>query len=292
MALSAFRTVRGRLLALMVAIVLPIACLTAAAAVATYRTVFEAIQTAQTRAADDFAVRTRVWYRGALRSLVASATAIRALPPPSDICDRIAEKTIAAVSGYEALLLRASGRPDCLGGLGSSIAHGEIIAIANQLATHPPIKLWGGTEFAKARYDQVAIAGRSYLAIYTQFDEGDALLLTKPDPLDDVFDLGGGDTGMMAALVRRGARSWLRAVVRRPTPPGFRRLRRCRPRRRNGRPRAWPGRAGPMPPGWSQSRTFTSSSASTARPSKLPRPSSIPCCWHHCSPSLCSGWST
>lgn len=204
MALSLFRTVRGRLLALMVAIVLPIACLTAAAAVATYRTVFEAIQTSHTRAADDFAVRTRVWYRGALRSLVVSATAICAMPPASDACDRVAERAIAAVSGYEALLLRVSGRPDCLSGLGSSIAHSELTAIANQLAIRPPIKLWGSTEFAKGRYDQVSITGRSYLAIYAEFDEGDALLLTKPDPLDDVFDLGSGDAGMMAALVRRG----------------------------------------------------------------------------------------
>ena len=89
MALSLFRTVRGRLLALMVAIVLPIACLTAAAAVATYRTVYEAIETAQTRSADDFAVRARVWYRGALRSLVTSAAAIRAASPSPDMLSLI-----------------------------------------------------------------------------------------------------------------------------------------------------------------------------------------------------------
>jgi len=204
MALSLFRTVRGRLLALMVAIVLPIACLTAAAAVATYRTVFEAIQTSQARAADDFAVRARVWYRGALRSLVASATAIRAVAPPADSCERIAEKAIAAVSGYEALLLRVSGQPDCVGGIGNNIAPGALAATADQLATRTPIKLWGGTEFTKARYGQVTIAGRSYLAVYSEFDEGDALLLTKPDPLDDVFELGSSDKGMMAALLRRG----------------------------------------------------------------------------------------
>jgi two-component sensor histidine kinase len=204
MALSLFRTVRGRLLALMVAIVLPIACLTAAAAVATYRTVFEAIQISQARAADDFAVRARVWYRGALRSLVTSAAAIRAISPASDSCDLIAEKTIAAASGYEALLLRVSGRPDCFGRLGGGIPRSELTAVAGQLATRPPIRLWGGTEFTKARYDQVTIAGRSYLAIYSEFDEGDALLLSKPDPLDDVFDLGSNDTAMMAALIRRG----------------------------------------------------------------------------------------
>ena len=204
MALSLFRTVRGRLLALMVAIVLPIACLTAAAAVATYRTVFEAIETSQMRAADDFAVRARVWYRGALRSLVASAATIRAVSPPPDMCDRIAEKALAAVSGYEAVLLRVGGRPDCVGRLDGSIPPGELTAVADQLATRPPIKLWGGTEFTKARYGQVTIAGRSFLAIYSEFDGGDALLLSKPDPLDDTFDLGSSDKGMMAALLRRG----------------------------------------------------------------------------------------
>lgn len=204
MALSLFRTVRGRLLALMVAIVLPIACLTAAAAVATYRTVFEAIETAQARAADDFAVRARVWYRGALRSLVTSASAIRAVSPASDTCDRTAEKAVAAVSGYQALLLRVSGRPDCVGGLDGRIPANELAAVADKLAARPPIKLWGGTEFTKARYDQITLAGRSYLAIYSEFDEGDALLLTKPDPLDDVFELGSNDKGMMAALLRTG----------------------------------------------------------------------------------------
>jgi two-component sensor histidine kinase len=204
MALSLFRTVRGRLLALMVAIVLPIACLTAAAAVATYRTVFGAIEASQMRAADDFAVRARVWYRGALRSLVTSAAAIRAVSPASDSCDRIAEKAIAAVSGYEALLLRVSGRPDCVGGLDGSIPRSELTAVADQLARRPTVTLWGGTEFTKARYDQVRIAGRSYLAVYSEFDEGNALLLSKPDPLDDVFDLGSNDAGMMAALLRRG----------------------------------------------------------------------------------------
>src|SRR5690606_14920911 len=63
---------------------------------------------------------------------------------------------------------------------------------------------WSGTEFAEAHYDQVTVAGRPYLAIYGKTDRGDALLLAKPDPLDNVFDLGSGESGLMAALVRRG----------------------------------------------------------------------------------------
>ena len=49
MRLTRFRTVRGRLLALLVAIALPIACLTAIAAFTTYRTVVAAIEISQAR---------------------------------------------------------------------------------------------------------------------------------------------------------------------------------------------------------------------------------------------------
>ena len=204
MALSLFRTVRGRLLALMVAIVLPIACLTAAAAVATYQTVVDAIETAQARAADDFAIRARVWYRGALRSLMTGTGAVRALEPAPEACARAADTMIATVSGYEALLLRMGGRPACVGSLEGRIPAAELTAVADRIGAGPPIRLWGGSEFARARYDQVTIAGRSYLAIHGAFDGGDALLLTKPAPLDDVFDLGSNDKGLMAALLRRG----------------------------------------------------------------------------------------
>ena len=54
MRLARFKTVRGRLLALLVAIALPIACLSAIAAITTYRTVIASIQSFQIRTADDF----------------------------------------------------------------------------------------------------------------------------------------------------------------------------------------------------------------------------------------------
>lgn len=204
MALSLFRTVRGRLLALMVAIVLPIACLTAAASVATYRTVSGAIQTAQMRTADDFAVRTRVWYRGALRSLVATASTIAASPGAMTACSRIAGETVAAVVGYEALLLRIAGQPDCSGALDDAIPVGELARLAAELAARPAVRLWAGTEFAEARYDRVVVGGRRYLAIYSKLPGGDALLLAQLDLLDQVFDLGAGGPGLVVGLVRRG----------------------------------------------------------------------------------------
>lgn len=224
MALSLLRTVRGRLLALMVSIVLPIACLTAAAAVATYRTVSAAIQTAQMRSADDFAVRTRVWYRGALRTLVATVATIRATPDAPAACSHMADEMVAAVTGYQALFLRVPGRPDCIGAFDDTVTPAEFAAITGRLAALPPVKLWSGFEFAEARYDRVVAGGRNHLAVYTRMGDGEALLLAKPELLDQVFDLGTGESGLTAALVRRGGeviiargmpesdRSWLPAA--------------------------------------------------------------------------------
>lgn len=204
MALSLFRTVRGRLLALMVAIVLPIGFLTAAAAVATYRTVSAAIQTAQLRTADDFAVRTRVWYRGVLRSLVATVAAIKATSAPAAACSRIADDTVAAVVDYEALFLRVAGQPDCIGVAGDAIARAELADIARRVAAQPVVRPWAGTEFGEARYDRVFAGGRSFLAVYARLGDDEALLLAKPELLDRVFDLGASDHGLVAALMKRG----------------------------------------------------------------------------------------
>lgn len=204
MALSLFRTVRGRLLALMVAIVLPIGFLTAAAAVATYRTVSAAIQTSQLRTADDFAVRTRVWYRGVLRSLVATVAAIKATSAPAAACSRIADDTVAAVVDYEALFLRVAGQPDCIGVAGDAIARAELADIARRVAAQPVVRPWAGTEFGEARYDRVFAGGRSFLAVYARLGDDETLLLAKPELLDRVFDLGASDHGLVAALMKRG----------------------------------------------------------------------------------------
>ena len=85
MRLRRFSTVRTRLLALLVTIAIPIACASAFAAYATYRAAIVAIEAVQSRAVDDFAVRTRVWYRGMsrVRSLWARWRARPASVPPA-----------------------------------------------------------------------------------------------------------------------------------------------------------------------------------------------------------------
>lgn len=205
MRLSRFRTVRGRLLALLLAITLPVACLTVAAAVTSYRTVFTAIEIAQTRAADDFAVRTRVWYRGALRSLLAwGAGSLRISGNGSD-CSAFSREALEQIRGYRAIQVTIRNGQRCDVSLDPAISAADMAAAAQRLRALPSTRIWAGEELARARYDYVSLNGRSYLVVYARSRAEDApeeaLLLADPGLLDQVFELGEGGEGMNVALI-------------------------------------------------------------------------------------------
>lgn len=208
MRLARFKTVRGRLLALLVAIVLPIALLTAIAAFTTYRTVIVSIQSFQTRAADNFAVRTRVWYRGALRSLLTVGTTLAAARTSDSDCSQIERAMLEKVTGYRAVHLRMRDGRVCSASLESGVGASELDGAADMLKARPPVQVWGGVELARARYDQIRLAGRRFLAVYAQENTNsalqDALLLVDPELLNQVFEISESDTGLAVALVNRG----------------------------------------------------------------------------------------
>lgn len=209
MPLARFSTVRGRLLALLVAIAVPVGCASAFAAYATYRTAIATIEAAQTRAVDDFAVRTRVWYRGASRALLAFGTV--AIDPQLDkaACENLGRQALQRAAGFSAFLLRSADGRLCSGSLDTGLSQEALAGIARQLAALPAVANWNGADLGRIRYDQVAVAGRRYLAILaadTQAPGGhlqEALLLTTPDLLENVFDLGGDGQGMNVALIGR-----------------------------------------------------------------------------------------
>ena len=214
MRLAQFKTVRGRLLALLVVIALPIACLTALAALTTYRTVIAAIEVSQARAADDFAVRTRVWYRGALRSLLASGAVIARTNSGDTDCTATGEALLAQVTGYRALHVSTDNGRVCAASLDPGLTAEGMAAVVARLRALPPVRVWGGAELAQVRYDYVTVAERRYLAIYARDPAAgnvlagkslqEALLLVDPDLLDQVFDLGEGGEGMNVALISSG----------------------------------------------------------------------------------------
>ena len=210
MRLARFRTVRGRLLALLVGITLPIACLTALTAFTTYQTVTGAIDAAQMRTADDYAVRTQVWYHGALRSLLASGSVFtRSVSTDAD-CGAVGAAMLAQVRGYRAFFVVSRQGETCTSSLEPDIQAAGMAAAIAALGSKPSAETWTGDVQAQARYDHLVIAGRPYLAVYARSAARDSpiregLLLVDPASLNQVFELGESDAGLTVALVSRAA---------------------------------------------------------------------------------------
>ncbi|MGX5735454.1 sensor histidine kinase [Bosea thiooxidans] len=210
MRLARFTTVRGRLLALLVAIAVPVGCVTALAAFAAYRAAAAAIEVSQARAVDDFAVRTRVWYRTSLRALLAFGTVASDARLDSAACAEMGRAAMERVVGFRAFLLRTADGRLCVGSIERGPPEDELAGIAAQLAARPSVSPWNGADLGKIRYDQVTVGGRRYLAILAVSPAAtgtalrEALLLTDPDLLENVFDLGDQGPGMSVALIGRG----------------------------------------------------------------------------------------
>ncbi len=216
------------MLALLVAIAFPIACLTAIAAFTTYRTVNSAIELSQARAADDFAVRTRVWYRGALRSLLAAGAAVRDGEGLAPDCEPMARDVLERIQGFEALRVTAPGA-SCAASRVEGLTEAELAKAATEIEKAPPIASWGGSEAADVRYGQALIAGRPYLVVSARDARGaGGFIAIDPALLDQVYDLGMAGEGMNVALVSRAGNivvsrgasdadaSWLPAQARIP----------------------------------------------------------------------------
>lgn len=208
MRLARFRTVRGRLLALLVLIALPIACLTGLAALTTYQTVIAAIEVAQARTADDFAVRTRVWHRGALRTLLASGSVIASSGLTGTDCQASIRELLAHTPGYRAIRFVLTDGRICFASADPDISEADAAGLAQRMGDLPRSVARSTVGLPPARFDQVAVRGRDHLVSQVRLPDDetlrDALLLADPDLLDQVFDLGGSGDGVNVAMVSRG----------------------------------------------------------------------------------------
>lgn len=205
MRLARFPTVRGRLLALLVVIAFPIACLTALASLTTYKTVIAAIELAQARTADDFAVRTRVWHRGALRVLLASGQLIGTSAPNAQSCQDGAQAMLARIPGYRAVrFVLADGRV-CFAAAEQNVTEAEMATLSLRLAGLPRSQTRSAVGLPAARFDQVKLGDVDHLVTHVVIENDpmlrEALLLADPDLLDQVFELGGASDGVNVALV-------------------------------------------------------------------------------------------
>lgn len=205
---AAFKSVRARLLALMALIVIPIAALSVILATTTYRSVIASVEAAQIETASNYAVRTRIWFRGVLRTLAGTASSLDSIGATDEVCGRIANRLVADVEGFEAVRFRFNDGVLChAAGAGGPDAAAMDRLLDGQRGLAPD-RVWAGQRLADARYDATVIGERRFLMVYARDEKSDkrweAVLLISPELLRQAFQIGTLERGHMIALVKRG----------------------------------------------------------------------------------------
>ena len=209
---SRFESVRGRLLAVIVLILVPIAMISIILATTTYRSVSRSIELSQIEVASNYAVRVRVWFRGILRTIVATSSALHtdAAGTDSATCSRRAENARAGTAGVQALLVRFPNGVSCAASGFPHLTDDVLSSLLTEQSQREKVSLWGGSDLGQARYDVVTIGSRKHLLVYVRIVQGpaigaDALMLVDPALLDLTFDVGSFESGGIVALVERGS---------------------------------------------------------------------------------------
>lgn len=208
MNVTAFRTVRGRLLALMVIVIVPIAVITAATAVATYRSVLSSIEASQLQTVGNFAVRTRVWYRESLRAVLAATASVAAVDASAEQCLAIARSIVSDNLGVGAIAIQAGERPGCSASQEDIVSAEDIRRAIETYRARTRTATWIGPELADTSYGVILLGARRFMVIYARRASGpqtqvmESLLLVSADIIDRAFDLGTVNPGVTVGIVR------------------------------------------------------------------------------------------
>ncbi len=208
MNVTAFRTVRGRLLALMVLVILPIAVITAVTATVTYRSVLASIEASQVQTVANFAVRARIWYRESLRVVLATTASVAASGGSADQCAAVAQRIVADRIGVSAVSLSVGGAPACTAGQTAELSADVITGIVEDYRARVRSSTWIGGELAETSYGVVTVGQRRFMAIYARRGAGaqteplESLLLVDAVIMDRAFDLGVVGAGVVVGIVK------------------------------------------------------------------------------------------
>ncbi len=207
--LSLFKSVRSRLLAIMAFIIIPLGALSVVLAWANYQTVVTSIELAQVQTVSNFAVRTRIWFRGSLRTLLTTVMSTHATRDGTVPCETILSETLAGLPGFKALYIRDSGTADCHASINADLTFSELHDLAASQKMMPYIQQWTAPSLALTRYDAVRVKGTLYLLIFAKNSDPlgrqwEAMLLTDPVLLDQAFEAGTGEGTTDIALMARG----------------------------------------------------------------------------------------
>lgn len=209
MLLRRFESVRGRLLAVAVLILVPIAVLNVIFATVTYRSVSGSIEASQVEVTSHYAVRVRVWFRGILRTLIATTAALEEERGNNASCSRTADQVRLQTGGIQAVFVRFANGVTCTASGFAYLSQEILSSIASAQARKGNVALWGGAELGDARYDVVTVGDHKHLVVFVRTTAGstpgsEAVMLLDPQLLDVTFDIGSFGTGGIVALVARG----------------------------------------------------------------------------------------
>jgi two-component sensor histidine kinase len=206
---SRLESVRSRLLAVMLCVLVPIALASIGVAAITYRSVEKHIATSQIAIASNYAVRARVWFRGILRTLVATTAVIE-----RDVggeggtrgeCAAATAHMLEATIGVQGIFVSFRNGVTCTSSGMPHLTGEKLAALVKRQAERERTALWTGFELGDARYDVAQVEGHTHLVIYVKGGTGsEALVVVDPALLDVALEIGNFESGGIVALVNRG----------------------------------------------------------------------------------------
>jgi signal transduction histidine kinase len=201
--LAAFASVKARLLALMMVIIVPIGILMVTLAAANYRSALASIEAGESRVADDYAIRVRLWLRGVLRTVNATL-AVTSVDRPD--CAMQLDAILRTSQAYRALVVGGKDGALCLARQGLAASDADLKAVLEGQRGKRRMTSWTPVPVGQFRYDVVKLNDATLFAIHLSDQSAsdvraDATLLVAPELLDQVFDLGTLPPSIIVGLV-------------------------------------------------------------------------------------------
>ena len=205
--LSGVKSVKGRLLALMSIVVAPLAVLSFILAFTTYQSVTASIEQSQSATVSNYAVRTRVWFGGMVRSLVVAVTALNSERGTSAACNQSLNVMLGQIKGWNAIQVTDNRGTACFASVDATLTPEVLKGLAADHRGKPFIEPWASTLAANTRYDATQIEGKTQIIIFAsnKAENGmpwEATLVIDPAYLDIIFDIGENDLLAIVALIK------------------------------------------------------------------------------------------
>lgn len=129
---SRFRTSRGRLLAILIAVLAPIGGLMAFAAWTNYKFTAASLDRDYALLTANYEGRIRVWIRGIERSLVAAVSGVASLAELDEECQQAVRRIVSGTLGFKALHVALSNGNRCFYSIGPALPEQRVAGYARQ----------------------------------------------------------------------------------------------------------------------------------------------------------------